>query len=150
MEKIIFTSPPENFSPKMEAAACYCRVKDKFLFLKNSDNKEYANIWGVPGGKIEPDETPIDGAIREMFEETGVLLKTPCITPFKSVYMRYPKCDFIFHMFKVVMLDFPAKIKLRAKEHKQAAWLGLEEILELPLIPGEKDCLLSVVGSGEK
>jgi 8-oxo-dGTP pyrophosphatase MutT (NUDIX family) len=146
MGKIVFISPPKDFSPKMEVSACYCKVKDKFLFLENSDNKEWASTWSVPAGKIDPGEMPIEGAIREMSEETGVLLQASCITPFKSVYIRYPKYDLIYHMFKVVMFDFPEKIELRAREHKQFAWLTQEEILKLPLMPGAEECFMSVAG----
>jgi 8-oxo-dGTP diphosphatase len=28
--------------------------------------------WVPPGGKVEPDETPREGAVRELFEETGL------------------------------------------------------------------------------
>jgi 8-oxo-dGTP diphosphatase len=29
--------------------------------------------WELPGGHIEPDETPIEAALRELFEETGTV-----------------------------------------------------------------------------
>lgn len=32
-------------------------------------------IWVVPGGLIEPGETPSDGAVRETWEETGLLIE---------------------------------------------------------------------------
>ena len=32
-------------------------------------------IWVIPGGLIEPGETPSDGAVREAFEETGLLVE---------------------------------------------------------------------------
>ncbi|QSO49167.1 NUDIX domain-containing protein [Alicyclobacillus mengziensis] len=31
--------------------------------------------WEVPGGKLEPGETPEDAAIREVFEESGAILE---------------------------------------------------------------------------
>lgn len=32
-------------------------------------------VWLLPGGAIEPAETPADAAIREMYEETGLLVR---------------------------------------------------------------------------
>lgn len=32
-------------------------------------------VWLLPGGAIEPAETPADAAVREMFEETGLLVR---------------------------------------------------------------------------
>jgi len=32
-------------------------------------------VWLLPGGAIEPAETPADAAVREMFEETGLFVR---------------------------------------------------------------------------
>lgn len=32
--------------------------------------------WEMPGGRVEADEDPLDAAVREFFEETGLKLKT--------------------------------------------------------------------------
>jgi 8-oxo-dGTP diphosphatase len=32
-------------------------------------------IWSTPGGVIEPDETPADAVVREVREETGLLVR---------------------------------------------------------------------------
>ena len=42
---------------------------DKYLFLLRREG------WCVPGGKLDEGETHHDGAIRECFEETGILPK---------------------------------------------------------------------------
>jgi 8-oxo-dGTP pyrophosphatase MutT (NUDIX family) len=53
-------------------------------------------IWVVPGGLIEPRETPADGAVRETFEETGLLIE---VTGILGVYggrelmVDYPNGD---------------------------------------------------------
>ena len=33
------------------------------------------NCWVFPGGKIEPNETPLEAAKREMFEETDLIIE---------------------------------------------------------------------------
>ncbi len=41
------------------------------LLVKNRDT----NLWETPGGAIEPGETPADAAVREMWEETGLVVE---------------------------------------------------------------------------
>jgi ADP-ribose pyrophosphatase YjhB (NUDIX family) len=45
--------------------------KGRILLIRNAD----FNSWTPPGGSIEPDEPPEEAAIREMREETGLLVE---------------------------------------------------------------------------
>jgi mutator protein MutT len=49
-------------------------AKDKkFLLLKRTDNgHKFSGYWGLPGGSVEKDETPLDAVIREVKEEIGL------------------------------------------------------------------------------
>jgi 8-oxo-dGTP diphosphatase len=53
-------------SPTRAASACVWR-DGQLLLIKRREG-----VWAFPGGRLEPDETPIDAAHRELFEETGV------------------------------------------------------------------------------
>lgn len=44
---------------------------DKFVSVSRKNNK---SAFGFPGGKIDPGETPKEAAIRECFEETGIVI----------------------------------------------------------------------------
>lgn len=53
--------------------ACTLLVdRDGALLLQLRDDKApyYPNVWGLPGGAIEGAETPEEGALRELWEET--------------------------------------------------------------------------------
>jgi ADP-ribose pyrophosphatase YjhB (NUDIX family) len=45
--------------------------RGRILLTKNAD----VNSWTLPGGGIEPNESPKDAAVREMREETGLLVE---------------------------------------------------------------------------
>ena len=45
--------------------------KDKVLLIQRN-RKPYFGMWSLPGGRLEPDETPEQAAQREVLEETGL------------------------------------------------------------------------------
>ena len=49
----------------------YALRDDKVLLLKRK-KPPYPGYWVAPGGKIDPGESPREGALRELREETGL------------------------------------------------------------------------------
>jgi 8-oxo-dGTP pyrophosphatase MutT (NUDIX family) len=61
----------------MDYAGVILVREDKKVLLQlraNNHQKDNPNMWGTFGGKIEPGETPIKAAIREIFEELEIKL----------------------------------------------------------------------------
>jgi len=53
-----------------------------------------SGIWTLPGGIIDPAEQPADAAVREVFEETGVVARPEVLTSVTvSAPMTYPNGD---------------------------------------------------------
>lgn len=44
----------------------------RVLITKRKSQQVLGGRWELPGGKIEPDESPQDAVIRELFEEVGI------------------------------------------------------------------------------
>lgn len=58
-----------------DVVLCVIEVSDdKYLFVSRKNNTK---DFGLVGGKVEPNETIMDGLFREVFEETG--LKLDCV-----------------------------------------------------------------------
>ena len=100
----ISRSLPENFNPTIEAAGCCCQFENTLLMLKRHPEKPYGNTWGVPGGKMEPDEDVRACAVREIHEEAGIDINDDSLKFMGSLYCRIPNGDkpleYIFHLFQ--------------------------------------------------
>lgn len=53
---------------------CFIQRGDQLLML-NRVKSPYMGLWNGVGGKIEKGETPEEGAIREIYEETGLKIE---------------------------------------------------------------------------
>src|SRR5215213_10684410 len=62
-------------------------------------------VWSTPGGLIEPDERPADAAVREAWEETGLVVRPERLV---GVYggpecvVRYPNGDEVQYVITAV------------------------------------------------
>jgi len=73
----------------------------RVLLVKNADT----NLWLPPGGGIEPDESPRDAAIREMQEETGLLVepvRTIGVYGGPEYRVMYPNGDVVSYVTTVL------------------------------------------------
>ncbi len=48
-----------------------CRSTGRVLLALRSRWVDEPGVWGIPGGGVEPGESPLDGAMREAEEEIG-------------------------------------------------------------------------------
>jgi 8-oxo-dGTP diphosphatase len=59
------------------ATACYIRQDKKVLMQLKASHKFGGDRWNGPGGKLEPREDPEAAVIREVREETGLIISDP-------------------------------------------------------------------------
>lgn len=136
----IYEHRPVDFKPLVEVAACFLEIDNKLLMLKRASEKLEGGMWGVPGGKIELNETPEEGAYRELFEETGIRIDSQShFQSFGALYIRKPEVDYVFHQFKVnvdCMLDV-----CLSDEHEDYIWATPDELMKLSLMLGAKEVI---------
>jgi len=54
---------------KLEFAVSVARMDGRYVFCRHSER----TTWECPGGHVEPGETPLEAARRELYEESGAL-----------------------------------------------------------------------------
>jgi len=98
--------------------------RDKYLtLLRSKTAKFFPDHWDFPRGKLEPNEKPIDGIIREVKEETNL-----DIVPDNVVGQYTMEIKGIPHRFTIYSVkSFFGKIML-THEHQEYKWLTKKEI----------------------
>ena len=105
----------------------YSRDTERFLFLLRTE-KNPIN-WGIPGGKIEENETLYEGIERECIEEIGYFPKDIKLIPIQKFINK----NFAYHTFFCeVENEFIPDLN---DEHYGYAWVGKEQYPK-PLHPG--------------
>lgn len=92
----------------------------KLLLVRRRD----VPIWVIPGGGIEENETPEQGAIRETKEETGFDIKIVR----KIAEYTYKNKEKKNHIFEARVMGGKAKL---SKESKEVSFFPIEELPEL-------------------
>ena len=75
--------PSEQTSPPLllVGAAALVDGDGRVLVQQRAPGRAMAGLWEFPGGKIEADETPEAGLIRELREELGIDTESACLAP---------------------------------------------------------------------
>ena len=141
-EQLVFSQAPRDFKPNLEAAACFLKAGDEFLFLHRNPDTTEGGKWGIPGGKLEKGESSSCGVIREVLEETGFQIDESQLKHLGTVYIRQqvPAKDFIYDMFEYRLKE-KFEVKINAETHKGFSWMTLGESLNYNLIQGEDECI---------
>ena len=126
-----------------QRSATIAIVRDKKILLlrRGKTAKWKAGCYCLPGGKLKGNESLKDGALRELMEETGILLYRDNITPVTINYdNNYTKIVFAAKMEKVT-------VKLNW-EHDHYIWYDVTSISKTPLVPNLDVTIKTLVDQG--
>lgn len=98
------------------------------LLRDDFDHIPYPNLWDLPGGGREGSEAPLDCALRETFEETGLRV-SPLDVSWKRIYPN-PQKGALAHWFFVAKpgwLTLPP-VQL-GNEGQELRWMPVDSFL---------------------
>jgi 8-oxo-dGTP diphosphatase len=122
-------APGGKPSPTLCAAAVV-RDADGRLLLIRRGHAPSQGLWSLPGGRVEPGETPAQAAVREVREETGLDVVVGALLATVVVG------DYLVH-------DYAADVvagEIRAGDDAiDVRWCSVDDAALLPLTPGLLD-----------
>ena len=104
----------------------------KEVFATQRGYGEYKDGWEIPGGKLEPGETPEACIVREIREELATEIKAERILG--VVDYDYPN----FHLTMRCILCTIVSGELKLLEHEAAKWVTKETLRSVDWLPADQ------------
>lgn len=126
---------------KIVAKALVRNSKGLYLVLyRGNTHPLFPGHTDFPGGEVEPKETPEAAVMREIQEETGLLVDSKKLK--KLFTKQYQQATHV--LFEVKLTEPDAKVAL-SWEHKSYRWITPEELKSLPKFSGADSYYTDVV-----
>ncbi len=118
------------------ATLCYVIDKNKTLMLHRIKKKNdvHEGKWNGLGGKFETGETPQECAIREVKEESGLLIKNPMMHGF----ITFPMFDRLKDWYVFIFTAKKFSGKLIESHEGKLEWINNDKLLDLNLWEGDR------------
>ena len=105
-------------------AGCILQEEGRYLLVQEKLPKAYGK-WNLPAGHVDPGESTVHAAVREVKEETGLV-----VTADKEVFSEaIPERDREFHIFTAQIVG--GALIVQPDEIMDAQWFSLDEIYQL-------------------
>jgi 8-oxo-dGTP diphosphatase len=132
-----FETRPRDFCGNLKVVTCFMEYEDTILLLQRADGLIAPFKWGIPGGKVEKEESNFVALKRELFEELALKIDDQEeIKLIKSVFVRHPLTDYELILYRWTLAKKPSII-LNPKEHIDFIWSPFSSLLQADLLEGQ-------------
>lgn len=107
------------------SALCYI-ISDGSILLLKRNRPPFVGHWTAPGGKLLPGETPLQGVMREVREETALELKDPQLRFIASE--TGDKDEYCWLLFGFVAYEWRGE--LGQTSEGELAWVPVADLAE--------------------
>jgi|SRR5690606_32889368 len=114
---------------------CIIKDGDRVLLINRPSNRGFPGFIG-PGGKVEPYESISEGAVREVYEETGLIVKNLIykgVTEWIDIKKNYRSM-----VFNYLATEYEGEL-LQNPPEGGLSWVPIKEALNLPMQPWFKE-----------
>lgn len=120
--------------PQLKLATLVYALRDDQVLLVQRLKEPNRGLWVAPGGKVEHGESPVECAVREMREETGLTIERPVLRAVMTE--TSPRPDYQWLTFIFVAWDFDGTFTPAAGVG-EFRWVPIDEVANLPIPPAD-------------
>ena len=116
-------------------AVVVVRHSDRIWVKLRRETGHLDGCWEFPGGKAQAGEEPLEAAVRELFEETGLQVGPGQLHPLSQFEFTYPDRSLRLHFYLLELQDLPSM------PIEEACWLTASELLARNTPPANYEVL---------
>ncbi len=110
----------------------------RLLLSQRRADQSFPGCWELPGGKLEPGESPREALRRELWEELGLRARPRAVAD--AIFHRYPDFDLLLLVYHCD----PGPAPPQPRQVDAVRWFPPQQLADLPTPPADRDLFVTL------